>query len=190
MTIHYTVTERDYINFNLHHMNHSTINRILNILIILLPAFLVFRTLTENPTEHDDSAEKIIFYVVLVLTMAFFSALFYLLIKYSVVFFLKMQLKSGKKNDFIGGHTLTLYEDVLEESNAAMSSRIAYSAIEKIHCDYNCYFIYIGAVKALVVPTSAFECREHHEAFLAQLWHKTGIQAKITRKNRNFRSFI
>ncbi|MCL2488622.1 MAG: hypothetical protein FWE80_08055, partial [Oscillospiraceae bacterium] len=129
MTIHYTVTERDIINFNLYHMNHSTVNRILNIFIGLLPAFLFIKGFIQSPPEFDNAVDNIMSYAILVLVIVLFSLLFYFGNKHLNIFIIKMQLKAGKKNDFIGEHTLTLYEDVLEENNVVMSTRMVYSAI-------------------------------------------------------------
>jgi hypothetical protein len=97
---------------------------------------------------------------------------------------IKLQLRSGKKNDFIGNSTLFLNDDFIENANSSITSQVKYSSVEKICFGYNCFFLYIGAIKAIIVPVSAFTDDSIKQKFLYLLKQKTGLDVLNSRKSK------
>ena len=96
----------------------------------------------------------------------------------------KAELKSGKHNDFIGEQTLTLNDSGIEEKNPYGMNLVYYSSVEKIYYYNNCFFIYVGAIKAILVPVTAFSDDKQQENFLELLKQKTGIDVTYPKKQK------
>ena len=178
MTIHYEVTVQDYVNFNLYHLEISKSGKIIRMLMILLPLSLFVMPFLRLISRRGNADEMLGHVIAVIIVAAVSSLTFYLFLRLTytplIKWQAKMQLKDGKANDFIGEQVLTLHDDYIEGTNAQMTSRINYSAIEKICYGYDCYFIYIGAVKAIIVPHRCFTDSPQRDAFIANLKQKTG----------------
>jgi len=108
--------------------------------------------------------------VIAVLWIIIFPKFYARLIRNSV----KKYIREGKSNDFIGRQKLTLKDDCIEEISNTTTSRTKYSAVERIEYDKNCIYIYIGALKAILIPLSAFLDLEQKNKFMDFLKQKTG----------------
>ena len=180
MTINYDVTEKDFINFNLYHWKTSKSGRKLNAFMMFLPffmfGFMVWMTLRRAAVSEEIAAALPGHIVV----AAVLALILFLLIKLTFRPTLRLQarmhLRDGKFNDFIGEQTITLHDDFFEDGNIRMMSRINYSAVEKICRGYDCLFIYIGAMKAIILPLRCFADPSQRESFIALLIKKTQLE--------------
>lgn len=176
MTINYEVTEKDYIDFNMYHMKNSKEFKVGKIilfgLLLLVFAFSLWRGLQNRPDEILGHTVFIITFIIFVVVPVLIVWLpFRPLAKWSV----KLQLKGGRYNDFIGEQKMTLHDDYIEDANARIVSQIKYTTIEKICYNRDCFYIYIGAVKACLVPARYFSDKAEIKAFVALLKQKTGL---------------
>ena len=180
MTIHYDVTEHDYINFNLYHLKTSKSGKMLHMFVYRIAPLIFFiipilRIITLRANAEEIPPRIIISFFVAVLG----AVLYYVSLKLAYIPMLKWlakaQLKDGNSNDFIGPQTITLHDDYVEDTNTHMTTRINYSAVEKICCGYNCLFIYIGAVKGIIVPLRSFANTAEKDEFVHLMKQKTGL---------------
>lgn len=169
MTIEYQVTEQDYIHFNFYHCNHSKqakqarwILRYVTAALFVLAFLILYQ---DRPSA----------YIVSIVMAGVWIALFPIYYDNHIKRTVKKMIREGKNNDFIGPQKLTLKEDGIEEASPYSTSLIQYSAVERIGCGYNCIFIYIGAVKAIIVSLSAFSDDGQRNEFIGILKEKTGI---------------
>ena len=177
MTIHYDVTEKDYINFNLYHWKTSKSGRRLNAFMMLLPLFMfgamVWMTLRRAAVSEEIAAALAGHIIVAAIMALVLFLLIKLTFRPAIRLQARMQLRDGKANDFIGEQTITLHDEHFEDGNMYMMSRISYSAVEKIGCTQDYLFVYIGAIKAIIIPKRCFASAAEREDFLALLRQKT-----------------
>jgi len=183
MTIHTEVAKKDYVNFNLYHLKNAKSNKKIRIIVYTFGlAIFVFMYVFRNHYFWDSYVAGFISQVIL--WSIIYLLIFYLPAPLIVRLQVKMMLKDGKHNDFIGKQTITLCDDHLEKTNLNEASQIKYSSIEKICHGYGCYFIYTGSIKAIIVPDAAFvEDTQKHE-FLSLLKQKTGRSVIYSRRAR------
>ena len=182
MTIHYEVTVQDYINFNLYHMETSKSGKRLHILmfrvaplLFILISFARFITLRQRINAGEISTYLTGLIVITVMGVLVYFLFLKLIYTPSIKWYVKLALKDGKSNDFIGPQTITLHDDYIEDTNAHMTTRINYSSVEKLCRGYNCLFIYIGAVKGIIIPLRSFSDSIQKEKFATILKQKTGL---------------
>ena len=177
MTIHYYVTENDFINFNLYHWRTSKSGKKLRIFSLMLPLLMFGAMLwitLRRAAVSEAIAAALAGHIVVAAVLALILFLFIKLsLRPAIRLQAKMQLRDGKFNDFIGEQTITLHDDFFEDGNIRMMSRINYSTVEKICCGYGCLFIYIGAMKAIILPLRCFGDASQKESFMALLISKT-----------------
>ena len=188
MTIQYDVTEKDFINFNLYHWKTSKSGKKLSIFTLLLPLFMfvvmLWMTLRRAAVSEEIAAALPGHIVVAAVLALIFFVLIKLSFRPALRMQAKMQLRDGKSNDFIGEQTIMLHDDFILDENKHMSSRINYSAVEKIGCGYDCLFIYIGAMKAIILPLRCFADPSQQESFIAMLTQSVFARSEATKQSR------
>ncbi|SHN52048.1 YcxB family protein [Desulfovibrio litoralis] len=171
MTIHYKVSEQDYINFNIDHYNNMKSQknkRFVYGVILLMFFFLFLPFLNDNSLSLVEIISSVFF---LIAWFIFFPKIINVFIRKSV----REYIKNGKANDFIGNQTILLADDYIETLNATTQSRIQYAAVERICTGNQLFYIYVGSVKALIIPFSAFENEEIKNSFFEIIHQKTGL---------------
>lgn len=186
MVINYNVSEKDYINFNIFNTVHSKFHKLFKLILssIILLDFL-------NPYSRVDVSAEISRWYIYAIEVIFALLLFLILvviceilIRFLTKIITKTNLKAGKRNDFIGPQTLTMHDEYMEESNRSYLFRIEYPAVERIFCAYNCFFIYIGANLAVIVPLPSFPDDSQKQEFISFLEQKTGTCVTYRKKHR------
>lgn len=170
LEIQFNVTEQDYVYFNIDHYFSSGALKWQRILLKFAPPVLFF-ALTFVLEGFKLSIGNVI------AAFIFFSlwiVLFPKIMEKSMSKVTLAYVKSGKANDFIGPQTLKLTDSHIEEHNAGITSQIQYSTVERVFSGHGLLYIYIGAVKAIILPVSAFPDEEGKKAFLQLLSNKTG----------------
>lgn len=173
MTIEYDVTEQDYLNFNLYHAGHSRYSKNQTFmlrygaaLLMLLAFFVLYR---------GSMLAVAIGIVFVIMWIVLFPKYYEGLIKRSV----KKMISEGKNNDFIGHQRLTLKDDCIEEATRDSTSATKYSAVEKLCYGYDCIYVYIGALKAFIIPVTAFTDEAQRNEFINTLKEKIGPEMQI-----------
>lgn len=181
MQYDYIVTEQDYINFNRYHQRRSRAARILRIVLFALLAVMVLPVLFGAAMDLPGRSlgTRWIVFLIMAAIVAGVIALAYLFV-HRVLYgaLIRLQLRDGRHNDFLGPQTLIIYEDYMEARNATTDSRLRYDAVERIGYRDGCFFVYVGALKAILVPQRAFSGPEDQQAFLDFFHRKTGRQVE------------
>ena len=169
MTIKYTVSEQDFINFNLFHFKHSRQNKIerffatYGIGILALVGIAAF--------FHDNIAALVLGVGFVVLYVILFQRFFNRTIEREA----KKIIDTGRVDDFLGSQKTTLKDDHIEEVFRRSKSITKYSSVERIGYGYGCIFVYLGPVRAIIIPVvSAFSNDEQRDKFINILKEKTG----------------
>ena len=169
MTIEYNVSEQDYLNFNLFHLNNS--KQMKNTKLALKYGTVILCLVLLLVLFWGQIAAQIAGGVVIIIWIAVFSKFWDYLAKQTV----KKQINEGKANDFIGPQKLTLKDDCIEEVSINSTTTVQYTAVERIEYGYECIFVYVGAIAAYIIPNSAFTDTEQRNKFTSILKEKTGI---------------
>lgn len=174
MTLKFSVTKRQYVDFNVYHFQHSKQAK-RGVRIVQLVPGIVFLLLFAYLGYIRGGQTAVLFYGMGVLIAALWMVFIPKYYARSLRRNATKMVDEGRGNDFLGPQQLTLGEERMEWVSNTTSSYAAYSAIERIGAGYGCYFIYIGAIKAFIVPFSAFEDKAQEKRFLELLFQKSGV---------------
>lgn len=178
MKLEFKITNKDYLEFNLFHMDNSDqfrksllVSRVLLTFIIIGVAFLAM---------HGNTERHLIGYtyfaVLWVLIMAFFNKGFRGVVKKRI----EKMIEEGKNSGFVGNYVLTLSDEginVITDNNVMKTKWVG---IERIAENQDYIFIYVGAVAAYIIPANAFTDSNQKEEF------KNTLNAMINRSVHTF----
>lgn len=163
MLLHYTISEDDYIAFNIYHARQMpNYRRTIIGLCLLVPVlmaavtplvFLVFPNTSPWGWAAVATATS-------GLGALFMPARFKALIRRHIKKITK------ERNEFIGQFSLELREDGLVYTGNAEKLEIAYQRIVKITDDAGLTYLFMGALSAIIVPPAAFADAGQKGAFL------------------------
>lgn len=173
MTIDYTVTEQDYIAYNLFHYGQSpSVKRTLLLLRVVFPLLVMIMAFLYSRINMYYMVVAVIFSIVwfFVYPHSF---------RRSLARGVKRIMKEGKGNEFVGEKRLTLGDThiIFEEGRGTIESK--YDAVERIESDQERFYLYLGTVSAYILPLSAFQTKEQKEQFVQILAEKSGIQINL-----------
>ena len=175
MTVQYEVTEADYVNFNLYHEKATKIKRKAEALVFTLisAAVLCLLVMVDRLFGITVSIPLLLirFGIAMLSTGLLLVFPIYFIHKRDV----KKYLRSGRHNDFIGKQTFLFHESTFEVKNIYGMTHTYYLAVEKICLANHCLYVYIGSVKAFIVPLSAFTDDKQKQSFLSLMKQKTGL---------------
>ena len=171
MTISYTITQDDYVRFNLFHMKNSpSQKRMVLFLQMLFPIMLFLLFAITKP-----SGTPVFFWAI----VAALSAIWVFVVPRSVKRSTRRQvlrlLREGRGNGITGDYTLALQDAHIIETGEFRRTEIPYSGIERVVHDDACLYIYIGSIVAIIVPFSAFKDESEKQLFLERIQEKTKI---------------
>ena len=169
MTFEFDITMKDYVDFNKYHMRNSKAQKRLYFFLMLVIFCCYGYTFRHNIFSLIISIT--IFSVLILISYTLFD-------KFLLPVFIKASINEGKSNDFIGPQILQFEEDCIRETTVSITSQFQYMAIEKLGYFKGSFYVYIGAIKAFIVPVSAFENDEQIRAFLTFIYEKTGKSLK------------
>jgi hypothetical protein len=171
LIINFNVSEEDYANFNADHFFKSKKMKGVRLLGRFMP-ILGFAIVINIGYYGIISIKSIVSFL---LASLFWVLLYPILMRYSLKTNTYRYIKNGKANDFIGGQSVELGEECIKESNSTISSEIKYSAVERISFGHNNFYIYIGAMRVIIISISAFKNKEQQDTFFKMLSQKTGL---------------
>lgn len=150
MEIRYSLTEEDYLNFNMFHVKNSkTAKRALNMQRFLMPIiFIVLSYVLSKVGNMSFFGLLIAFLIVSILWITFYPKYFY-----SYVFRnTKKMIKEGKNDGLLGEHHMVLSEEGIIDLTSNGETKVIWSGIQTLSEDkYNIY-LYNSSVSAYILP--------------------------------------
>lgn len=150
MEITYNITEEDYLNFNMFHVENSkTIIKTLNIQRFSVPIFfLIFSYISSKIGDTPFIVSFIVFLILSILWIIFYPKYFY---KHIIRNARKM-LKEGKNAGLLGKHHMNMTEDGIEETTSNGGTKVNWSGIEQFKEDHYYLYLYNSSVSAYIIP--------------------------------------
>jgi hypothetical protein len=174
LTLNFNITEQDYVNFRTDRHYFQAKKTSIVAYLILASIFILFISMSLKISISGFRMVSLYF------SIAAVFAVIYLLIYYTKIgkpVFQKLFLshvKKGNARGFIGEHSLTLAESSIERTTPDCSSQIDYSAVERVGKGHRLFYIYCGAVQAIIVPVAAFSDDQQKTDFFNLLSEKAG----------------
>ena len=127
MEIHYNLTEKDYIHFNLNHIKNSdTGKKALALQRFLTPLFFIIISYGYSlKTDMPFLPLFITFLVTSILWVIYYPKYFYNLIARNA----KKMIKEGKNDGLIGNHQLKLTEEGLVDTSSNRETKVTWLGI-------------------------------------------------------------
>ena len=166
MLLHYTVSEDDYLAFNIYHARHTpNYKRSIIGLCLLLPVLLA--AATPLVLIAFSNISPWIWTAVAVAA----GGLWALAIPSRFEALIRRHIKKIIKgrSEFVGAFSLGLQEGVLVYAGNNEKNEIAYSRVDKIVQDGELIFLFLGPLSAIIVPTAAFADDSQKQAFFTLL---------------------
>ena len=177
MQIRYTVTEQAYLDFNIHHIEHSaSISKLARRARLALPVVLSLIGLGFWGFTTWRFGIRAFSFANLAGCLAI-SALWYTLYPWRYRKSLEKRLKSyfaeGNGKEFIGDFTLELRDVPLRtEGGDGVTTAVPYDRIGKLVENKGCLYIYTGSMTAVILPLDAFGSDEAYREFRGRLEEK------------------
>ncbi|WP_235674879.1 MULTISPECIES: YcxB family protein [Bacillus cereus group] len=169
MQIEYTLTEQDFIAFNLHYARHSkTVKRslvfqhyIVASIFFAVPLSVFFI----GPPGQVYTGLPVIFLLAGVIWILFYPKYFYNHIKRN----LEKMIREGSYSNLLGKHNLQITDEGIIETNSGGETKRNWKGIEKIEENEAYIFIYVGSMSANIVPKTAFARENSKSEFMKSL---------------------
>lgn len=164
MEIKYNLTEEDYLNFNLFHIqNSATAKKTLNMQRFIAP--IIFIALSYILSKLGDTSFLglfITFLMVSILWIIFYPKYFY---NY-VIRNTKKMIKEGKNDGLLGEHHMRMTEEGIVDSTSNGETKVAWSGIKTMKEDNHCIYLYNSSVSAYILPKRELNDVEEIIAYL------------------------
>ena len=175
MTVNYTLSTQDYLNYNQFHNMHSpsmkksiTSQRIVGPVLFLLLAFLL----------PDNRLQYIVYVPLFSVTAILWAAFYPALIKWRLKRNALRLLREGTPR-FLGPFRVTLNENSLDIATQYSSCAYLYTCIDRVAlARTGAIYIYVSSLSAVIVPPHAFETGEQQHTFLELLNQKRRAAAQ------------
>jgi len=164
MEIKYTLTEEDYLKFNLFHIKNSDtaakslkMQRFITPFVYIVLAF-VFSKMMDVPLLYT----LIPFAIVGVLWIIFYPKYFYRV----VVRQTKKMIKEGKNEGLLGSHTMFLNDEGIRDTNATGETKVNWSGILHLKEDHDNLYVYNSSVSAYILPKRELGNHEEFKKYI------------------------
>ncbi|MCZ2256932.1 YcxB family protein [Sporosarcina sp. G11-34] len=164
MKIDYSLTEEDYLEFNLFHAKNSeAVSKSLMLQRFLSPIVFIIAAFTFSWVGDISLLASLIgFSFISILWIVYYPKYFYyLLMKNS-----KKLLKEGKNDGLIGERYMTLSEQGIIDVSSNGETKVNWAGIKSIQEDTNHYYLYNSAVSAYIIPKRALQNLEETRSYL------------------------
>jgi len=160
-SLNYSISESDYLDFiNFHHENSDNFRRRVLISRMVVPAIFVFWIILQYGQGQSPAG-----LLIMVAAFVAFSILWIFFLSKQLIW---RQLCAG----VIGNIRLELDDTHICQSSDNTNAKITYFEIEKIAQTSNAIYIYASAIRAFIIPFTAFESEEGRNEFLKFLHTK------------------
>jgi|GEM_PF-630787 len=148
----YQISEQDYLDYNLYHMDNAPEmkNRLLLYRLLVPVFFIAWIIVTYNPEQNF--LVKIIFFTAV-------SVIWWFAIKPILVSSVKKQIqKLVKKGNFSTAHvgTLRFDADMIHVEGGGKTYTVEYAKVERVAVGPSAVYIYVNGALTCILPFSAF----------------------------------
>ena len=153
MRINYNLTEKDYLNFNLFHVENSKATRkVLNTQRFVSPIIFIAMAFVFSRVGNVSLLVTLItFSLISIFWIIFYPKYFYRHITRHT----KKMLKEGKNDGLFGEGYLILSDEGIVDSTSNGETKVEWAGINKIEEDADYFFIYSSSVAAYILPKRA-----------------------------------
>ena len=167
MKLEFSITEEDYIKFNIRHLDTSKTYRnsifkqryILPIIFLIIPFFLV------KISKIHFLNWMTVYGALFVIWICFYKKYFIWKVKRSI----KKRLREGNNNELLGKRTFEICDDEIIETTEYGKGSTNIKSVEDIFINDEYAFIYINRMQAYIIPLRAFENRQEKDNFIKYL---------------------
>lgn len=155
MTIKYDINEKDYVDFNLYHVNTSKeMKKRIFLLRVIGPITFMFMSFVAY-----DITDIPLWYWLCIFCVAglLWFLLYPKLVNKRLKAHVSKMLSEGKNDDLIGEHTLELNEEEMISTSEQSMSKVKWSVFNRVERTEEYIYIYNTAVSAYIVPLRAFK---------------------------------
>lgn len=151
--IDYTLTEEDYLNFNMYHVKNSkTATKSLNIQRFLGPLFfIVFAYVFSLIVDIAFLGIFIPFLVISIFWVIFYPKYFYSLVKRQT----KKMIQEGENEGLLGKHHLLMTDEGITEITSSSETRVRWESLKDLTEDDHSFYLYNSGLSAIILPKSA-----------------------------------
>lgn len=164
MEITYTITEQDYLQFNLFHMKNSqTAMNALKVQRFLIPiVYMVVAYFFAKLMGDSYILSFVIFGIAAVLWIVYYPKYFY----NSVIRRVRKMIQEGKNEGILGEHLMILTEEGIVDKNSTGETRVNWSGIQDLKEDDQYLYLYNSSVSAYILPKREIENVEGLKAYI------------------------
>lgn len=164
MEIKYTLTEEDYINFNLFHLKNSkTAMNALKIQRLLIPIlYLIVGFILAKVSEGPLFLWLSIFLLLGIAWYFFYPKYFY----HSVMRRVRKMLKEGKNEGLLGEHLMTVSEEGIHDISSSGETSVKWPSIENFTEDEHNLYFYNTSLSAYIIPKRELQNVEGFQQFV------------------------
>ena len=150
MEIRYSLTEEDYLNFNMFHIKNSkTAKRALNMQRFLTPILFIVASFVLSKVGNISFLGLFIaFFMVSILWIIFYPRYFYSYVIRNT----KKMIKEGKNDGLLGEHCMIFSEEGIVDSTTTSETKVTWSGIKNIKEDTHNIYLYNSSVSAYILP--------------------------------------
>ena len=170
MKLQFLLTEKDYIEFNIYHMNHSPTYKkaiffqryILSLVYLILPFFFA-----------QTSTIPLGFWLIPFIIVWLLWVLFYK--RYAQkrsLRYIRNMIKEGRVGNSFGKITIELNDKGIVETTDNGESTTKWNGIDKLGESKDYFFLYMDSLKAYIVPKRCFVNDEEKDAFINEVKSK------------------
>ncbi len=172
MKVEYSLTEQDYIKYNIDHMHNSETgkkalrtSRFFQPMLFLLAPFLL------NGFFHMKLSYWMLSFVVIFIAWVIFYPKF---LQRSITRKVEMKMRTGSGASLLGNRVLELQKNEIVEKSSSGEFRKGWDAVQKIIETDRHIYIYISASAAFIIPLSAFLDANAKDEFLSFINKRSG----------------
>lgn len=164
MEIKYTLTEEDYLAFNMFHVkNSTTATKSLKWQRFLMPVlFIFFAYIFSMIVDISLVVSLITFFIVGLLWIVFYPKYFYSVVKRQT----KKMIQEGENESLLGQHHLVMTEEGLIETTSSGETSISWKGIKKFTEDDDHFYLYNSGLSAIILPKRAVNNEEEIRTFI------------------------
>lgn len=172
MTLHYTVNEEDYFQYNMYAYDHNPAvkKRIFTTRLLFGAALLLFTASIFLSFSDGRWSWYLIPWVFCALLIVFIRRIN----RAVTVWSFRKRIRTGLGAEFLGESTLELTEDTINMHRKKGDSQMGYDALIRIAQGQYGLYVYCGSMTAILLPLSAFRDEEEKQEFLRLLQSRSG----------------
>lgn len=150
MQINYSLTEEDYLNFNMFHIKNSktAINAMKKQRFLPPILFLILSFVFSAAGDVSFLGMFITFFLISILWVIFYPKYFYSYVIRNT----KKMVKEGKNGDLLGNHTMMMTKEGIVDSTSIGETKVNWSGMMNFKEDNDYFYLYNSSISAYIIP--------------------------------------